>query len=380
MAPPLTRARAGSAMRLMRRYGTLWLGPSLSEDAASPYDYRLLLASQNLFTAGLVLHALFIPLFASLGVVSMAWVNVLSVAAYVLALSLNRRHHPAAALWIAFVEVDAHAVLAVVLVGWDTGFAYYLLATGPMLFLNTQWPLIRRFTVVLLPVLLLAWLRDYGLAYSPAHQIDPAIRKVLYDFNLLATFAVLSFLAYFYSKGARDSERRLRAATRSLEALAATDPLTGLLNRRAMTQEIDHEISRFARQPRAFVLAIGDLDGFKAINDRYGHDAGDSVLSGIARVMTEFLRSHDIVSRWGGEEFVILLPDTDIDGALDTVDRLRERVAGARFAVEGRTLSISITFGLCAYASGMSRDDCLKRADMALYRGKQMGRNQVVVA
>lgn len=367
-------------MHRIRTYWQHWLGPTLTEDDPSPYGYRLLLAGQNLFTAGLVLHVLFIPLFASLGVASLAWINVLSVATYVLALALNRHHHTAAALWIAFMEVNAHAVLAVALVGWNTGFAYYLLATGPMLFLNTRWPLVKRIAIALLPVLLLAWLHNVGLAYVPPHQIAAAIRGALYDFNLLATFTVLSFLAYVYSKGARDSERRLRAATRSLEALAATDSLTGLLNRRAMTQGIDREISRFARQPRAFVVAMGDLDGFKAINDRYGHDAGDTVLSGIARVMTEFLRGHDIISRWGGEEFVILLPDTDIDGGLDTIERLRERVAGAELPIQGRTLSVSITLGLCAYVGGMSRDECLKRADTALYRGKQMGRNRVVVA
>jgi len=345
-----------------------------------PHDYRLFLAGQKLFGVALVLHILFIPLFAQLGVPSLALFNALSVVGYVLCLWLNRRVRSGPALWLAFVEVHLHALLAVVLVGWDTGFAYYVLATGPMLFLHTGWPMTKKVLAVLVPAALLAGLHDYSLGHPPLYAIAPAAKITLYDFNLLATLAVLSYLAYFYSKGAYESERQLRAVSRSLEEQAATDPLTGLLNRRAMIREIESEISRFERQPRGFVLAIGDLDGFKEINDRYGHDAGDLVLNRVAAVMTEVLRSHDVTCRWGGEEFVILLPDTDIDGGLDTVDRLREQLAQSTIAFQGEALGVSITFGLCAYEAGMSRDACLKRADEALYRGKQMGRNRVVVA
>lgn len=357
-----------------------WFGIPLTERNPHSHDYRLFLASYQLCTVGLILHALFIPMFVWLRVPVLAGFNVLSVVAYLVALSLSGRGRLATALWIIFAEVNLHAVLAVLLVGWDSGFGYYLLANGPMLFLNADWPLARRTLAAVVPVLLLAALHGYSLNQGPLYEIGRSVRLVLYDFNLLATFAMLSYVAYSYSKGARESEKQLRAATRSLEELAATDPLTGLLNRRAMTQEIDQEISRFDRRPRSFVVAIGDLDGFKAINDRYGHDAGDFVLTRVADLMTGFLRSHDVISRWGGEEFVILLPDTDVDGALDTVDRLRERLATSVFVFEGQSLNVSITFGLCAYRDRMSRDEYLKRADNALYRGKEMGRNQVVVA
>ncbi|MEJ2508508.1 MAG: GGDEF domain-containing protein [Gammaproteobacteria bacterium] len=367
-------------MRPLSERWQRWFETPPGAEDRPPHDYRLFLAGQMLFGVALVLHVLFIPLFVGLGVSSLALFNVLSVLTYALCLWLNRRGRSGAALWFAFAEVHLHALLAVVLVGWDTGFGYYLLATGPMLFLHTGWSMTKKVLAVLVPVALLAGLHDYSLAHAPLHTINAAAKLTLYDFNLLATLAVLSYLAHFYSKGAHRSEAQLRAVSRSLEEQAATDPLTGLLNRRAMIREIENEISRFERQPRGFVLAIGDLDGFKEVNDRYGHDAGDLVLNRVATIMTEFLRSHDVTSRWGGEEFVILLPDTDIDGGLDTVDRLRERLAQSDIVFQGEALGVSITFGLCAYEAGMSRDTCLKRADEALYRGKQMGRNRVVVA
>lgn len=357
--------------------------PVRSETAAgvgTSRDYRLYLAVQKVFAIGLILHALFVPLFLWLGATSLAAFNLLSLSAYALGLTLNRRGRLGPALWLTFAEVHVHAVLAVVIVGWDTGFAYYLLATGPMLFLNTHWHLTKKLIALAVPLVVLGALHHYALLYPPLQNVAAPVRLTLYDFNLLATLAVLSYLAYFYAKGAQESESRLRALSRSFEQQATTDPLTGLLNRRAMTQRIDQEISRFERQPRSFVLAMGDLDRFKEINDRFGHDAGDHVLEQAAAAMQSLLRGHDAISRWGGEEFVLLLPDTDVDGGLDTVDRLRARVAQTPMSCEGEALNVSITFGLCLYQAGLSRDECIKRADRALYRGKQLGRNRVVVA
>jgi len=355
-------------------------GSGTAAGGGTSHEYRLYLAVQKVFAVGLILHALFVPLFLWLGVASLAAFNLLSLGAYALGLTLNRRGRLGPALWLAFAEVHLHAALAVVVVGWDTGFAYYLLATGPMLFLNTHWHLAKKLIALLVPLVVLGGLHHYALLYPPLQTVAAPVRLALYDFNLLTTLAVLSYLAYFYAKGAQESESRLHALSRSFEQQATTDALTGLLNRRAMTERIDQEISRFERQPRSFVLAMGDLDRFKEINDRFGHDAGDHVLGQVAAAMQSFLRGHDAISRWGGEEFVLLLPDTDVDGGLDTVDRLRGRVAQAPMSFDGKSLNVSITFGLCAYQAGLSRDECLKRADRALYRGKQMGRNRVVVA
>jgi len=168
----------------------------------------------------------------------------------------------------------------------------------------------------------------------------------------------------------KDLEERLRY-------LAHHDPLTGLYNRSAFEARLDEEHHRAERYDTAFSLVMFDLDHFKTVNDRFGHEVGDQVLRDIARLSGEELRASDTVGRWGGEEFMVLLPETEAEQARALAERLRIRVAEHPFEGPGRvTLSLSVA----AYVPGEARGDLLKRLDDALYRAKETGRNRVVTA
>ncbi|MEK8053273.1 diguanylate cyclase [Ideonella sp. DXS22W] len=162
--------------------------------------------------------------------------------------------------------------------------------------------------------------------------------------------------------------------------LATRDMLTGLLNRRAMTELLAQVAQRPPRSAGPLVLALLDIDHFKRINDRHGHQVGDAVLQRFADLARAELRTSDALARWGGEEFLLLLPGTPLAAAETVLARLRERIAGADFGaiVPGLTVSFSAGVSLCA--AGEDGDRAIERADQALYRAKHAGRNRVELA
>lgn len=159
-----------------------------------------------------------------------------------------------------------------------------------------------------------------------------------------------------------------------------TDLLTGLLNRRAFEERLDEEFSVVRRHGLSSCLAILDIDHFKAINDTWGHDAGDQVLRRLAALLQEEVRTGDLVGRWGGEEFLIYVRQSDLAGATILLNRLREMVSQLQVVIPGQTtLSITFSGGLVALQGATEWRISLAQADEALYLSKEAGRNRVTV-
>jgi two-component system cell cycle response regulator len=159
-----------------------------------------------------------------------------------------------------------------------------------------------------------------------------------------------------------------------LQQIATTDPLTGVGNRLGLSQEMERQESERVRYKRPFAVLLVDLDEFKTVNDRFGHSVGDHVLQQVSAAILSSLRDSDRTFRYGGEEFVVILPETRLDGAAILATRIRESVEGTRVAHEGHEVSVTVSVGV-AEATGDS--DVLDRADRALYRAKRAGRNRV---
>lgn len=167
-----------------------------------------------------------------------------------------------------------------------------------------------------------------------------------------------------------------RVATQS----ALRDPLTGTGNRIAMEQSMAREIEVCRRNQRALSVLMLDVDHFKQVNDEFGHYTGDEVLRAIAHVVKAQLRNFDRVFRYGGEEFLVLLTDTDSDAAAQIGERLRSAVLGLAFAHLAPSLKISISLGCSTLVPGESAESLTRRADDALYRAKREGRNRLALA
>ncbi|MEQ3652772.1 MAG: GGDEF domain-containing protein, partial [Glaciecola sp.] len=156
------------------------------------------------------------------------------------------------------------------------------------------------------------------------------------------------------------------------------DPLTEVYNRRGFTENLSREFSRYQREQVPFSIILIDIDFFKKVNDNYGHESGDIVLKEIADVLRQSTRSYDMLARWGGEEFIALLPNTKLPEAILLANKYRETIAEHVFAVKQGETSITLTAGVACIEEHKSADDCISQADKLLYEGKNMGRNQVL--
>lgn len=161
---------------------------------------------------------------------------------------------------------------------------------------------------------------------------------------------------------------------------ALIDPLTGLPNRAAWSERLDREQARLVSDGGQLLLGILDLDHFKSINDGYGHQAGDKVLKIIANVLRKGLRGDDFIARFGGEEFVILMPASELGAGARLINRLREAIERCPFHFKGQRVTITVSAGLAMFRPGDNPDVVLKRADQALYRAKDAGRNRMELA
>jgi diguanylate cyclase (GGDEF)-like protein len=199
---------------------------------------------------------------------------------------------------------------------------------------------------------------------------------LVFNFITLILSTMLIFFTY-YLIATSISRSRIH---QELERISMTDSLTGLYNRRYLEQKILQEYRRYENTGVEFALVIADIDFFKNINDLYGHDCGDSVLKSITEDIGKAIRTYDAVARWGGEEFLLLLPATNRDQAITLAERVRKTVEARKFEFDSgkRSVTVTLTLGVSIVSSGDTIDSMIKRADMALYHGKRKSRNCVI--
>jgi polar amino acid transport system substrate-binding protein len=192
--------------------------------------------------------------------------------------------------------------------------------------------------------------------------------------EVLAGVLLIGALLLWRDRMVARYNRRLRDINQQLVRLSSTDQLTGVANRRVFAEQSAKEVARVERYGQALSLIITDIDYFKDVNDSLGHEAGDRVLVQFAGLLADSIRKSDLIVRWGGEEFLILCPETDLQGAARLAELLRSRIAAEDFGI-ARTLTAS--FGVASYRTGERIDALISRADRALYRAKAQGRDLV---
>lgn len=195
--------------------------------------------------------------------------------------------------------------------------------------------------------------------------------------NLQARTVELAELQKNLERSVDQRTEELRAANQQLERVAHIDLLTQVANRRAFLEHAENEIAWARRTGRPFALIVADIDHFKMFNDEFGHACGDFVLCEVADTLVENVRTTDMFARWGGEEFVFILRETDAAGAVDLAEKCRQLIEQQRFAYGGMELGVTMTFGISEYQAWMTIEECMEEADDALYHGKAAGRNTV---
>jgi diguanylate cyclase (GGDEF)-like protein len=174
----------------------------------------------------------------------------------------------------------------------------------------------------------------------------------------------------------QEKQVQLTEANRRLDEMTREDPLTGLANRRELMGRFEQEKVRFLRSGRPFSLIMADLDDFKIFNDTYGHNCGDDILKTLASLLRSMIRRQDIVGRWGGDEFLILLPETGLRGGEAVAQKVRVKVKRTAFPWKNKNLKVRLSLGVSVYKKGMEFDDCLRNADLAMFRWKRKGKSE----
>jgi diguanylate cyclase (GGDEF)-like protein len=172
----------------------------------------------------------------------------------------------------------------------------------------------------------------------------------------------------------KQRNEELETAVRTIGDLANRDPLTQLRNRRAFIEVADQELARARRNRHSTAVVMADIDRFKPLNDQFGHAVGDEVLKQVAETLVTTFRGQDVICRWGGEEFVALLPETDLEAARLAAERARSSTTDGPES----SLSVSITLGVAVVSHDLH--EAIEAADRAMYEGKRAGRNRVVLA
>jgi diguanylate cyclase (GGDEF)-like protein len=229
-----------------------------------------------------------------------------------------------------------------------------------------------------------------------ARPMNDSLNTVYFIMNMGAGFLLIYVVLHYFVKDrqashqmalkskeeALQSKAQLQTAYEQLKEneikireLMLTDPLTGIANRRYLDQRLEQELQRSQRYGDRFSIIMTDLDYFKRINDKYGHNTGDAVLVQFAKVLNDTVRSSDFVARFGGEEFVILLPDTDQQGAAELAERMRQDVAQYEFP--GVPEMVTASFGVTTVTQAQAGVEVLKKVDEALYSSKKQGRNRI---
>ncbi|WP_374562503.1 GGDEF domain-containing protein [Ideonella sp.] len=309
--------------------------------------------------------------FFALGMPVLALVNLLSAGMYAAAYALlgRRRNLPAVALM--WTEVMGHAGACTILLGWDSGTHYFLLVFLPAVAVSRS----PRYAIAAMGFVLAAYLGlDAATQTIPvAYPLDPGPLMALRWLSITVVFVMFGYTARYYTQRVHEAEGRLYD-------LATVDPLSGLWNRRHFLQMAHAEIDRASRHGTPLALVLADIDHFKLVNDQHGHDTGDRVIQHVAGLMRHQARTGDLIGRWGGEEFVMLLPMTDGNGALELSERMRASVEQVACQHAGVTVPVTMSLGVCEVLPGQPLDHAFKNADAALYTAKNAGRNQVCVA
>lgn len=329
-------------------------------------------------------HVLLLIVFLIFRVMPMFYFNIFSVLTYAFCFWLMRgeREHYLAIYFITYMEVLLHSFAASICVGWRFGFAQYIIAIIPVGFYICYTLDInrRKFTIATISAvcaaaafLICKFISFFGEPVVPLDNV--ALELALYVFNALCAFSFLIIFSLVFIFEIKLSSNQLKHQNAILDKLASTDPLTGLYNRRSM----DVFLSQAVETDSNFALIMCDIDDFKKVNDTYGHDFGDVVLKGVAKITTEQVKEHGYVCRWGGEEILILLNNASEESSFRIAENIRRNVANRVFDLNEKWIHCSLTLGIALHNNKEAVEDTITRADYNLYCGKRNGKNAVVL-
>lgn len=324
-------------------------------------------------------HFIFFLIFLLMQIKFLACLCAMGVMLYVFFLILLRKDkYIVMALILCILELMVIVFFEVYYLGWDSGFQFYVLIVIPVIFLTELFKTNTKVCVTICCIAVYIIYHRTIQGTAPIIFLTQSTVKNIGDLNTIIVFSGLAVIMYNYRFLVIRSEHTLKEKNKSLDLLAKTDQLTGLYNRRYMIDLIEERIHRYYQSREPFVVAIADIDNYKVINDSYGHECGDLALKAIVQRFSKVIRHNDIVARWGGEEFLFLLTNTDLHGGVLALEKVRQAIENTTITCNGLNFTVTLTIGLAEYKDNWGIRDLLRLADECMYKGKKSGKNCVV--
>ena len=331
--------------------------------------------------ACLVGHILYFTMFCILAVKPMMILNIFSVAFYSLMIWLIFKVEERKVLVLAaLVEFMVHACLGVYSLGWGMGFGMILLFIMPIPFYLPLNKFVTPYLFSLVPlslyIVMMAIFGRPGVGGLYTFN-DPVLKNIIYSFNIAVGALIMLYISSIYMINRELMQYKLVVKNESLKKLAAIDPLTQLFNRRAMGEHIRIMQRNCEQTGKGYVVCLGDIDDFKMINDNYGHESGDDALKIAAGIIGRNIPAEGYAGRWGGEEFLFVIPNAGVKEGAECAERIRSAIAAKKFSAAKGDFSITITIGVSTGKADEDIEKVISRADTQLYRGKEQGKNRV---
>ena len=324
-------------------------------------------------------HIFFAVCFAILGFYTVLPVNLISIALYVLIVIMNKNKMSGASGVIFILIPSIYAIFCVVLFGPGVGAQWYLLAlVAPVYMIYEKFSVMeRRLCVLTLFIVMTLVCYIGGLQRTPVYGGQSFV--IMETANILLAMVVGIMAAEILYFSIMFNHHRYQSKIANLTDESNRDPLTKLWNRRYIENALTNLFwDEAAKRERAFV-AMADIDHFRNINDEYGHEAGDDVLKKFGQAMLKGFRGTDVVARWGGESFLVLLNDTDERGALKALENFKAKLKHSEFIInENQKIDLKVTVGFVACSVDDSSAECIKRSNVALAYGKDNGSDMIV--
>ena len=333
--------------------------------------------------AVIIVHVIMMFMYHIMGVWELSLYNIIVTAYYSYCYTVVREGQLGKGYLLTFLEIIFQMILTVVIVGWSAGFFAYVIALIPLyyyisMFISKKGTSIFRpmlWSMITFAVLFAAYILSLNI--EPMEPLSATEVSVAFIFNVFCSFQLIIWMSHFLVLGYRKSLENLEEKNANLDVEASRDTLTRLYVRRTMEEKLEEAVENARKSGALFSLVMGDIDFFKKINDTYGHNCGDAALVSVSEILEACVRDGDVVSRWGGEEFLILVKGNR--GVATTVaERIRSRIENNVVEYEDNKVKFTMTLGVSTYAPGYSLENLLNQADENLYYGKEHGRNQVV--
>ena len=299
----------------------------------------------------------------------------LSMIIFLTVFILSYRQRTFASYCILNISILVWIIFNVRMFGWGIGVQTFIFVLIVFCFFAAYRHETAKIAYILALLALRLYLYYYCQSHSPSISITVEVNDMFQIVNSIGIFWSLSLLSYYFSTDTQAMEGKLIEYNEQLKTQASIDPLTGLHNRRSTMEYLE---SLLKNAVDSISICLCDIDFFKKVNDTYGHDVGDIVLTKVAETFQKELPQGSFVSRWGGEEFLLIFPQSNGDEAKIELNALRQKIKAIVFDGGSNTFSVSLTFGLVEYDFHSDITTLLKEADDKLYLGKENGRDRII--